>query len=232
MFRFPRSSLRVFQWMLLMLLVASLACSLPGRNPKPGALPTQPPVPTNTPQPLPPAVVESNPPAGAEIPLNSPITLYFNQPMDHTSVEAALSTGGGAGGRLFWANDTTLVFTPDSALPPATDLTLAISQTAQAQNGLAMIKPLEIHYRTAGYLRLTQRLPEDSAGPVDPASAVVASFNRPVVALGADPASLPTAFTLQPEAAGRGEWTNTSTYIFYPDPALGTGLVFRSFTGS
>jgi len=52
----------------------------------------------------------------------------------------------------------------------------------------------------------------------------VASFNQPVVALGADPASLPAGFVLAPTASGKGEWTNTSTYIFYPAPALAGGM--------
>jgi hypothetical protein len=34
---------------------------------------------------------------------------------------------------------------------------------------------------------------------------------------------LPTAFTLEPAAEGRGEWLNTSTYIFYPEPSLDGG---------
>ena len=41
-----------------------------------------------------------------------------------------------------------------------------------------------------------------------------------MVALGADPAAHPPAFTIEPSVAGRGEWINTSTYIFYPEPAM------------
>ena len=51
-------------------------------------------------------------------------------------------------------------------------------------------------------------------------SGTMAAFNRPVAPLGADPESLSAAFTLDPAVEGRGEWINTSTYMYYPEPAL------------
>ncbi len=48
--------------------------------------------------------------------------------------------------------------------------------------------------------------------------------------LGADPTSLPAAFNVLSAAGsapkGKGEWLNTSTYIFYPQPALAGGQSF------
>jgi hypothetical protein len=73
---------------------------------------------------------------------------------------------------------------------------------------------LSLSYTTGDYLRLVQNLPDHNARDVNPTSAIVAAFNQPVVALGADPASLPAAFTLSPTAAGQGEWINTGC-IFY-----------------
>jgi hypothetical protein len=81
-------------------------------------------------------------------------------------------------------------------------------------------------YQTAGILGITQQLPEPEAKAVDPSSAIVASFNRPVVPLGADPASLQPAFSLEPAAEGHGEWLNTSTYIYYPESALAGGVEY------
>ena len=57
---------------------------------------------------------------------------------------------------------------------------------------------------------------------------MVAAFNYPVVPLGADPAGLPAGFTLEPATQGKGEWLNTSTYIFYPDPALEGGKPYTA----
>ena len=93
------------------LLLVSMACSLPsfgqkateepvqpgqagepqpGTTSEPGATPTAQPSPTLPPEPLPPALVEASPLPGSTLPLQGEITLYFNQPMQRASVEAAL----------------------------------------------------------------------------------------------------------------------------------------------
>ncbi len=234
---FPRrpQPLAVF---VIILVVVSLACSLklPQRltplvpaitaSSAPAGTPTA--IPTATPPPLPqpPALLESDPLPGAEIPLAAPILLRFNQPMERASVEAALHNSAGLVGNFAWANDATVSFQPAAALPPATSLTLTVDAQAQSKKGMKMLSPVDLHFQTAGYLELAQTLPANGALEVDPASAVVAAFNRPVVPLGADPASLPDAFTLEPALSGRGEWVNTSTYIFYPDLGLGGGVTY------
>ena len=212
-----------------MLTAASLSCSLPGifqrtSSPQPILAPT---TPTALPEPLPPALLESSPPPGASLPLDSSIELIFNQPMNKPSVEAAVNVGG-ISGRFNWSNDAAMTFIPDALLMPDTDLTLKISVTAQSSQGMPLNKPVELHYQTPGLLKLAQFLPADGQIEVDPSSAVVASFNQPVVPLGADPSSLPAAFLLEPAASGRSEWINTSTYIFYPEPGLAGGLIYTA----
>lgn len=212
-------------WMVFILLAASLACSMPGIG-RPTSTPTSLVSPTPTPPPptptpavaLPAALAESVPPPGGELPLDSPITLYFNQAMDRASVEAALDSPTRAS--LTWLDDSTLSFIPAEPLQPNSQVSLSLGETARSAQGQPLSEPVRLEYQTAGNLELVQRLPAPEINDVDPSSAVVAAFNRPVVALGADPASLPPAFTLQPAAEGRGEWLNTSTYIFYPQPAL------------
>ncbi len=44
--------------------------------------------------------------------------------------------------------------------------------------------------------------------------------------------SLPPAFTLAPPSQGKGEWLNTSTYVFYPDPALAGGQSYSVFVNN
>ncbi len=191
----------------------------PAGGEAPTALP-----PTPTPAPQPPALVESNPPAGSEIALDAPITLSFNQAMDRASVESAFSGQPALVGTFSWSDDRTVTFTPQSAFPPAAALLIRVAETARASNGMAMLSAASLSYQAVGYLQLAERLPPADAQEADPSSAVTAAFNRPVVPLGADPASLPAAFTLDPPANGRGEWVNTSTYIFYPQPALAGGV--------
>jgi alpha-2-macroglobulin len=218
----------------ILLILISLACSKPILRP-PATSPTSaaptltspPPSPTPTRRALPPALVESTPPPGSEIPLNSLITLFFNQPMNRSSVEAALKAQAFLISDLVWTDDSTLTINPGQALPPGASLGVQLDTQARAANGLALSEPISLTYQTVGFLDLTQRLPEPEAQDVNPTSAVVAAFDYPVVPLGADPASLPNPLKLDPPAEGRGEWINTSTYIFYPEPALAGGKTYN-----
>lgn len=220
--------------LIVFLLLLSLACTLPGIATPTRSQPvtpaiatataTQPLPPTPTPQPLPPALIESAPPQGMEIPLAGPVTLYFNQAMDRASVENAMNTPSGL--KFSWVDDQTVAIFPNAALQPGSELTVNLDTQARSQQGLGLLQPIRLNYRAAGYLRQAQVLPTPGATDVDPTSAIVASFTRPVVALGADPAALPPAFTLTPAAQGRSEWLNTSTYIFYPEPGLAGGVQY------
>ena len=226
------------RWILFSLIALSLACSLPTIGQPTPTLPVlrasdTPIPPTPTPQaPLPPALVEAMPAPGAELPLDSPVTLYFNQPMDRTSVEAALQEQPQVEGRLTWQDDATLSFQPNIPLQPDSELTVQVGASARSLEGQALLQPVAITYRTVSFLQVAQRLPEPDTADVDPSSAVVVAFNRPVVPLGADPASLPPAITLDPPAQGQGEWLNTSTFVFYPDPALAGGQQYTVFVNN
>lgn len=187
-----------------------------------GVLPVQP-VPE---QQAAPALVEISPLPGSELGASAAPVLYFNQPMDRASVESAFRVQPELPGRLEWLDDATLRFTLEQALEPETGLSLSIDSGARAANGLAMAEPARVDFQSAGPLRLVERLPAPGALEINPTSAVVATFNRPVVPLGADPQDAAAAFTLDPLAEGRGEWINTSTYIFYPQPALAGGMQY------
>jgi hypothetical protein len=115
-----------------LLIAVSLACALPGVR-ETAATPTltqraalvstksPPATPTPTPRPLPPDLVESDPFPGAELPLQGTITLYFNQPMEHASVEAAFT---GLAGSFDWIDAATLTFTPSKPFSPDSELSL------------------------------------------------------------------------------------------------------------
>jgi hypothetical protein len=175
---------------------------------------------------LPPALVEVDPQPGVGLAATQPVTLYFNQPMQRASVESALRLDPPIAGSLSWPDDSTLVFQPAQPVEPGSTLAIQLDTAARSANGLALPAPVSLQLQAAGALELAQRLPEPGAAEVDANVAVVAAFNRPVVALGADAAGLPVAFQLEPAATGRGEWLNTSTYIFYPQPGLQGGLTY------
>ncbi|MFZ5921365.1 MAG: Ig-like domain-containing protein [Chloroflexota bacterium] len=213
-----------FAWRFVpvILVILSLACSLLTPQPTPEPLPTSTPLPTPFPtpsEPLPPALVEVDPAPGSQISLQPGFKFYFNQPMDRASVEASLSNLQGA---FTWLDDATLSVETGLSLAPNDTFSFTL-ENIRAANGLALLEAQTLTYTTADSLRITQMLPEPGTTEVQPTSAVVVAFNQPVVALGADMASQPAPFQLDPPAAGTGEWLNTSTYIFYPEPALEGG---------
>ena len=217
------------------LVLVTLACALPGASktatpvpavviPSPQAVQAQPtPKPRET---LPPALVEVDPLPGSQVPVGEGFTFYFNQPMERGSVEAALQGEPVLSGRFEWLDDATVRFSPDQPFAADQPVQLTFDTGARAANGLALLAPVQVNFQTAGPFQVIDRVPAQGLVEINPASAVAVTFNRPVVALGADPAGLPAGFILQPESAGRGEWLNTSTYIFYPATALLGGVTY------
>ena len=175
-------------------------------------------------QAFPPALVETTPPFNTVIGHFSPITFHFNQAMNKPSVESAFS--GLPEGTFTWNDDATLVFTPTQPYQSNTTLHVSLANTLQSATGFGIPEPIELSFTVTDYLQTTNILPKANATDVNVQSAIVASFNQPIVALGADSDSLPPAFTLVPSATGKGEWINTSTYIFYPDSALAGGTEY------
>jgi uncharacterized protein YfaS (alpha-2-macroglobulin family) len=182
------------------------------------------PTPTSFQQSLPPALVETDPPLGSVIGHQSPITFYFNQPVNKSSAEAALT--GLPAGTFTWNDDATLVFSPTQPYPPDTALNFSIANSMQSANGFGMVAPIDLSFKVADDLKPTNFLPKPDAEDINVDAAILVSFNQPVVALGADSSSQPAAFTIQPPVKGRAEWINTSTYIFYPDPAMAGGTQY------
>ena len=183
---------------------------------------------TATPEPrddIPPALIESTPLPESQIGLNEAISLYFNQPMDTASVEAAVRFEPSTSGSFSWEDEQMMTFTPDQALTPGSRLNLLISTNAQAANRLPLQDPIEVTYQVADLLEWVQSVPANDAMDIDPASTIFVVFNQPVVSLGAE-ADAPAAFTLSPEVDGEGEWINTSTYLFKPEISMAGGTTY------
>ena len=176
-------------------------------------------------EPLPPVLAEVSPLDGSQLGADESITFYFSQPMDRNSVEAALY--GLPPGSHTWSDDSTLTFAPKESFEADAEITVAILSSAKAANGLTFVEPVTLTFNTSPTLRAINFLPEPASQDIDPKAAVAVTFNQPVVALGAD-TDLPEAFSLDPSVGGRGEWLSTSTYIFYPEPALGGGETYTA----
>jgi hypothetical protein len=207
--------------------LAAMACNIGTPTPAPTRI-----LPTPTPKlpPLPPVLVSRAPDRGEEQPVTSPVVLTFNQPMDRASVESAFKVSPSVQGELRWDNDKTVRFLP-SGEGFARDATYEVSvgESAQAQNGLALKLPIGFRFKAIGFLEVSQVLPQKDTQDVAPDSAITVMFNRPVVPLVAvsEQDKLPKPLALDPPATGRGEWLNTSIYVFRPD-ALVPGATYTA----
>ncbi len=220
-FTLPKRTYSLIYFILAAMLMFS--CAFP-------SLPTQQPEPTPTTitvqqEPLPPILAEVSPLDGSQLGLDQPITFYFSQPMDRDSVEASLY--GLPSGSRAWSDDSTLTFTPNSPYENEVEMTVAILSAAKAANGLSLTAPVTLTYHTPPLLQAINFLPEPASQDIDPTVAVAVTFNQPLVPLGTD-TDLPDAFSLDPAVNGRGEWLSTSTYVFYPEPALAGGVTYTA----
>lgn len=218
------------------LILISLACTLPALNRTTETLeapPTveTPAVPTITPQPLPPAVIETAPLEGERLALDGQLRLTFNQPMARDSVQGALHTEPAFESQITWEDDRTLVLSPTTKFAPQTKLKIQLDTGAKAQNGLPLSQPLTLEFETADVLRITQQIPAPGSVDISAEAEIVAAFNQPVAPLGENAEGNPSAFMVTDSegapASGVGEWLNTSTYIFKPQPPLAGGKTYR-----
>lgn len=201
--------------------------------------PTAPPAPTNTqapptptPEPLPPLVLRTSPEQGQEQPLDAPIELTFDQPMNRDSVEKAFAIEPGASvdGTFTWKDDQTVQFSFNDGLKRGERYRVRVIESAQSQAGLAMERPFELRFSAVGSLEVTNVQPADGSTEVLPDSIVTVLFNRPVVPLNAigDAGNLPDPLTFTPPVTGQGEWLNTSIYQFTPDQGFEPATEYKA----
>ena len=188
---------------------------------------------------VPPLVITASPAAGEVQPLDEPVEIKFDRPMDRASVESAFAIEPGASvdGTFDWPDDQTVRFIPDDGFERGQRYRVRVTEAARSQDGQPLARPFELRFSTAGFLEVTNVQPAPGAGEVDPATSVTVMFNRPVVALEAlgSAAGQPDPLTFVPPVQGEGEWLNTATYRFTPaegfEPATAyTGRIARDLT--
>jgi alpha-2-macroglobulin len=186
-----------------------------------------PPAPAGQPVPVeaidwPPVVVVSDPLPGEESPLDTPITLRFDQPMDQASVESAFAIEPAVSGDLEWPAPDTVVFSPAESLTAGQTYNVRVAGSASGVNGQPLLEPFEMALQTAGPVRVSQTIPAEGADQVQTDAVITVVFDSPVVPLvsSGEQASLPQPLNFDPPVAGTGEWTSTSIYRYIPDPPL------------
>ncbi|MBN1315509.1 MAG: Ig-like domain-containing protein, partial [Anaerolineales bacterium] len=220
----------------------SICLLLAACGPQPTVAPEKPtsvPTPTSTvPRPVTgpevsdaaPAVIQTSPAVGAELGLEGSIELVFNQPMNRSTVERAFHVEPAVDGFFQWADDRTLSFKPAAALNRAGQYQISLDRTARAANGAILSDVYQFRFATVGYLQVAQTLPAAGTADAEPDSAITMIFNRPVVPLTTldEQAYLPQPLILSPAVEGRGEWLNTSIYVFTPDEPLVGGTTYTA----
>jgi uncharacterized protein YfaS (alpha-2-macroglobulin family) len=200
------------------------------------APPTETPPPTATPLPLPPPrLLFRSPAPGEEHPLDAPVELVFDQPMDRASVQISFSMDlvkpgqdiAGASpvaieGAFAWTDDRTVAFVPGAALERGSRYEVTVSATAENLEGTPLEQDARFEFSTVGYLAISEVMPPPDSEDLDPDTSVTVVFNRPVVPLTAITRQdeLPNPLTFTPPLRGQGEWLNTSIYLFRPVQGL------------
>jgi hypothetical protein len=169
-------------------------------------------------------VLETNPVAGTEIGLSSPITFYLDRAADCDTAQTALTVQPAVAGEVTCANGS-IMFTPTESYARATAYTFTLGEALRAEDGGALAESFSLALNTLGFLMVADTLPGDGALDVSPDGTVTVIFNRPVVPLGAieDMDALPSPITLEPSVEGSGLWINTSIYQFTPSEPLAGG---------
>ncbi len=186
-----------------------------------------------------PRVVAQIPAEGERLELSDSIQIQFDSEMDMDKTGGSFSffanPSAGSGqalgtvsGQLTWDNAQTLIFTPDSPLEPGTAYTAAFTQAA-AQDGTMATKQIEVEFKTMETLSVAQVFPAADTLEVDLTTSITVIFNHPVVPLGIieEQNKLPQPLTFQPEVKGKGEWVNSTVYVFQPDQILLSGTNYQ-----
>jgi hypothetical protein len=152
--------------------------------------------------------------------------------MDRASVENAFQITPKVGGAFKWNGDNTQVsFVPaGQGFARGEIYSVNVLTTALATNGQMLGQPLQFTFKAVGFLDVTQVMPADGAEGVDPDTDITVMFNRPVVPLVPieEQANLPQPLALDPPVKGKGEWINTSIYVFRPDERLQAGIKYTA----
>ena len=194
--------------------------------------PTPTPLPPDTPVPpgmVSPVVIQHSPLPGEELPLDGAVELVFDRAMDKGAVERAFEVSPAAEGTFEWADARTVRFLPAN-LKRGTRYHVYLGQAARDTEGAVLGGAYRFRFQTVGFLEVSQVVPAPDSLDVEADSVITVMFNRPVVPLTTldQQADLPQPLTFEPELAGKGEWLNTSIYVFKPDQPLAGGTRFTA----
>ena len=173
-----------------------------------------------------PKIVGRLPEAGAELAPDGVIEIYFDQPMDESTLAKAWQledeSGNVIAGEISFPQPRILHFKPNAALDRNATYHATLTEGAKSSAGNPMLEGLTLTFKTLGDIEVSQFSPANNAINVDVTAGISVIFNKPVVPLltAAEQADLPNPLQINPPVAGSGEWINTSMYLFVPEPSM------------
>lgn len=184
----------------------------------------------SAPEPVAPTVLQFAPAPGEEQPLDAPVQITFDQPMQPATVESAFAVEPAAAGSFSWPLPHVMQFKSRQPLERATRYTVTLSQDALSEAGTPLREPASFRFDTVGYLEVTAVQPGLDTPEVALNAIITVMFNRPVVPLAAleDQGRLPQPLTFVPQVTGKGEWLNSSIYTFEPDAGFEPATVYKA----
>ena len=160
------------------------------------------------------------------------VEITFDQPMEAETTANAVSIQDSAGkavaGKTAWKDPRILRFIPATPLLGGSTYQAVISTAARSTKGAALAEPARLHFLVEGDLQVSEVFPAAQTAGVDAKSTITVMFNRPVVALttAEDQAKLANPIVIDPPTPGRGEWLNTSVFVYHPSKALAGGQAY------
>ncbi|MGH2443220.1 MAG: Ig-like domain-containing protein, partial [Chloroflexota bacterium] len=195
---------------LLAVLLSSMASNPVGAQPvRSTAVPTE--------------VLGWSPGVSGHLPPGATITLYFNRPMNRSSVERAWSITPSLPGSFAW-HGAALMFHPKHALKSGVRYRLSVAPAARAADGISLQGRYAISFSAGDALRVQSYSPYRGTRSVPVNGVIAITFNHPMVTLAGlnapprHPAGWRTA--VSPHTAGYGSWLGTSTWVFRPSSGL------------
>ena len=175
---------------------------------------------------LPPQMIDRKPRRGQKMLPEGPITIIFDQDMNQQATNAAWSLldaeGEAVEGEIEWLNFNEFTFVPATPLTSGATYKAKLAMSAGSASGITLVEPLSLDFDVIEELQVSQVFPSDGTDLVESGALITVMFNRPVVPLGIveERDLLPDPLNISPPISGKGEWLNTSVYIFTPDEPM------------
>ncbi len=176
-----------------------------------------------------PSIVAQQPLEGQRLDLKPEIQFVFDRDMDQAKTTQAFTLLGPdekpVPGKAAWSDPRTFTFRPDPKLQPGSAYKATFTTSAVSLDGKSPLEDIQFKFMTTEALAVGQVFPADAAEAVEMGTNITVIFNHPVVpvTIEEEQGKLPQPLTFSPAVAGKGNWVNSSVYVFEPDQALLSG---------